>query len=254
MLLARLTRTTTTASSSSRLIRPSASFVNTNFALSQASVHLRKRQTAAMTTSIGEVAKDVTVSNKRIMQTIMDDHKMINQAYDEIISATDNDGRTRARNHFVWEVARHSVAEELIIYPKFELLGELGKQMAAKDRAEHQEVKETLSSYESMKPDHPDFIDTATKLIEHLREHIKGEEQHDLPALEAQLTADESASLTREFNRMKMLAPSQTHEWTGSQGGWFQTAAGLVMAPIDHVGDLFRKFPHKTISPNPSTK
>jgi hypothetical protein len=29
---------------------------------------------------------------------------------------------------------------------------------------------------------------------------------------------------------------------------------GLLAAPIDHIADLFRKFPNETISPNPSMK
>jgi hypothetical protein len=27
-----------------------------------------------------------------------------------------------------------------------------------------------------------------------------------------------------------------------------------LTAPIDHLGDIFRKFPDETVSPNPSTK
>lgn len=105
-----------------------------------------------------------------------------------------------------------------------------------------------------MKPNHPEFMRTVTQLVDNLKEHIKGEEEHDLPALEAQLSAEESAQITRSFDRMKILAPTRSHAWAGSEGGLFETAAGLLAAPIDHIADMLRKQPDHSISPNPSTK
>lgn len=246
MLLHRLTRTT----ASSRLFRPSTSFVNhNNFALSQSS--LRLRAMAAMSSTV----KDATVSDELISHAIIDDHRKIIEAYNQILSAPDDDGRTRWQNNFVWELARHSVAEELVLYPEFEKhLGEKGKEMAAQDRAEHQQVKEVLKHFESMKSTHPDFISTVTELVDNLKKHIEGEEQHDLPALENVLSPQQSASISRAFDRRKIFAPSRAHAWAGSEGGAFETVAGLFAAPIDHLADMLRKQPDHTISPNPSTK
>jgi hypothetical protein len=44
-------------------------------------------------------------------------------------------------NYFRWELARHSLAEELLLYPAFEeYLGPEGKKIADEDRADHKEV------------------------------------------------------------------------------------------------------------------
>lgn len=44
-------------------------------------------------------------------------------------------------NEFRWELARHSVGEELVVYPTMEkCLGAEGKRIADTDRAQHQEV------------------------------------------------------------------------------------------------------------------
>ena len=73
--------------------------------------------------------------------TIKKDHREIEEYYNNIINATDNDTVARWQNQFTWELARHSIAEELIVYPQFEkCLGGTGKEMAEKDRAEHQIV------------------------------------------------------------------------------------------------------------------
>jgi hemerythrin superfamily protein len=82
-----------------------------------------------------------------ITQAIKEDHREIETYYNNILNAKDNDEATRWQNQFVWELARHSIAEEIVVYPAFaKVLGEAGQQMADKDRAEHQTVRATSSS------------------------------------------------------------------------------------------------------------
>jgi hemerythrin superfamily protein len=77
-----------------------------------------------------------------ISDAIKKDHREIEEYYQNILNASDNDTATRWQNQFVWELARHSIAEELVVYPAFEKnLGDKGHQMAEKDRAEHQTVR-----------------------------------------------------------------------------------------------------------------
>jgi len=86
-----------------------------------------------------------------------------------------------------------------------------------------------------------------------LSQHIKEEETDDLPALDAQLNAEDAESLATSFRRTKAFVPSRSHPSAPSKPP-FETVAGLLAAPIDHLGDMLRKFPDETISPNPSTK
>ena len=73
---------------------------------------------------------------------ITKDHRELEQYYNEIINnPNDHDHQDRYGNQFVWELTRHSVGEELIVYPAFEkYLGAEGKSMAESDRKEHHEV------------------------------------------------------------------------------------------------------------------
>ena len=86
-----------------------------------------------------------------------------------------------------------------------------------------------------------------------LNQHIKEEENDDLPALERAIRNDESESIARSFGRTKAFVPSRSHPDAPNKPP-FETVIGLMTAPIDHLGDLFRKFPDKKVSPNPSTK
>ena len=89
-----------------------------------------------------------------------------------------------------------------------------------------------------------------------LAEHIKEEEQDDLPALEKALSTSggkTSEDLAKSFDKTKAFVPSRSHPSAGEKPP-FEAVMGMMAAPIDHIGDMFRKFPDKKISPNPSTK
>lgn len=77
-----------------------------------------------------------------ISDVIKKDHQEIKKYAENIRTATDDDSRTRWQNQFVWELARHSIGEELVVYPAFaKHLGDRGQSMADKDREEHQSVR-----------------------------------------------------------------------------------------------------------------
>lgn len=83
--------------------------------------------------------------NIAAMSTISDvitkDHRELEQYYNEIINSNDHDHQERFGNQFTWELARHSVAEELLVYPAFEKhMGDKGHKMAESDRKEHHRV------------------------------------------------------------------------------------------------------------------
>jgi hemerythrin superfamily protein len=76
-----------------------------------------------------------------ISETITSDHRELEKYYKEIINTDDVDHQARYGNQFTWELARHSVAEELLVYPAMEkYLGEEGKQHAESDRKQHHQV------------------------------------------------------------------------------------------------------------------
>nr|CEG05016.1 unnamed protein product [Fusarium clavum] len=191
-----------------------------------------------------------------ISDAITKDHRELKDYYNEVVNSTDLDHQERYGNQFTWELARHSVGEELIVYPAFEkYLGSKGKEMAEDDRKEHHRVKELLKEFQQMKPKEPDYIPKLKELWTVLSKHIEEEERSDLPTLEdaLQKQSGESESMAKTFGLTKAFVPSRSHPSAGEHPP-FETVMGLITAPIDHIADIFRKFPNKAISPNPSTK
>lgn len=78
----------------------------------------------------------------KVSDAIKTDHRELEQYYRIIINSTDPGEKTKYQNAFVWELARHSVGEELVLYPAMErLMGAEGSKLAEKDRQEHQLVR-----------------------------------------------------------------------------------------------------------------
>lgn len=89
-----------------------------------------------------------------ISRAVIEDHRELEQFYNEVVSNGGNaDHQQRYGNQFVWELARHSVGEELVLYPAMERhLGAKGKEMADHDRKEHHEVGASLIDWGSTHP------------------------------------------------------------------------------------------------------
>lgn len=85
-------------------------------------------------------------ANSTISEAITKDHRELERYYKEIVNNPDDiDHQTRYGNQFTWELARHSVAEELLVYPAFEkYMGPLGHDHAERDRKHHHEVMQLV--------------------------------------------------------------------------------------------------------------
>jgi hypothetical protein len=76
-----------------------------------------------------------------VSDTIKHDHRKLEEYYNNILAAKDYNTKSRWQNQFVWELARHSIAEELVVYPAIEKhIGTYRKEIAERDCQEHQVV------------------------------------------------------------------------------------------------------------------
>jgi hypothetical protein len=83
---------------------------------------------------------------------------------------------------------------------------------------------------------------TIKTLYKDLAQHIKEEEQDDLPKLEEALAEGDSRALANSFERTKKFVPTRSHPNAPDKPP-FETAIGLMTAPLDKLMDAFRKFP-----------
>ncbi|KGO75578.1 hypothetical protein PITC_098610 [Penicillium italicum] len=181
-------------------------------------------------------------AHSRILPAIKHDHLELESHSNKILSSTDPDEQTRFQNQFTWELARHLIGEELVVYPA--LIDSLpdGQGVADKNRLEHRGVKHQLKAFQGLSSTDPRFVPTLKGLMRDLGIHARHEEDVDLPRLEELLSKEESVELTKSLDRVKIFVPSRSHPLAPTEP-FFETAVGLLTAPIDFLADLFRKWP-----------
>ncbi|PIL27435.1 hypothetical protein GSI_10583 [Ganoderma sinense ZZ0214-1] len=78
---------------------------------------------------------------KTLTEVIKDDHEEMYEYHDQYERARrhgDVDAQARWIRQLTWEVARHAVGEEIVVYPLMEEhLGNKGRQLADHDREDH---------------------------------------------------------------------------------------------------------------------
>ncbi|KAI0071351.1 hypothetical protein K474DRAFT_1607084 [Panus rudis PR-1116 ss-1] len=142
-----------------------------------------------------------------------------------------------------WEIARHAVGEEIVVYPLMEQhLGDKGKQLADHDREEHIRVKEDLYKLEGMNAGTEEFDALLTKMMAQLHHHNDDEEIDDLPLLEPKIGEEGSKQAAQSFKQTKKFVPTRAHPAAPNQPP-METLAGFLAAPIDKLKDAFASFP-----------
>ncbi|OJJ35952.1 hypothetical protein ASPWEDRAFT_111675 [Aspergillus wentii DTO 134E9] len=176
-----------------------------------------------------------------ISDAVKYDHYKIEDAYHRILDSTTAEHRVKWQNQLTWEVACHSISEELVVYPALEKYLIVGKDIVDRDRAQHKLIRGHLYTFQSLNPNDRQFRGAVEELWSSLCQHFQAEEK-DIAALEEKIQPVESESIAVSFNRTKKFTPTRSHP-NAIYKPPFSNIAGLLAAPIDRLRDVFRSFP-----------
>jgi len=143
---------------------------------------------------------------------LVTDHQEMKDYFRELESATDAKTRRDVADKLTAEVARHSVAEEMYVYPAARKILPNGDQLIDEELREHAEVEELLKQWEGMDGDDPQFMTTFRQIRDGLLHHIDVEEEPKLfVELQQALSAEELQDLGEKITKAKKLAPTRPH-------------------------------------------
>ncbi|KAF8066626.1 hypothetical protein FPV67DRAFT_1417438 [Lyophyllum atratum] len=180
----------------------------------------------------------------KLIDAIKEDHREMCDYYKAYVeSSGDRDAQERWARLLTWEIVRHAIGEEIVVYPLIEsCLGELGAELTDQDRESHQFVKERLYRLEYMTPGSLEHAALLKEIMDHLSRHNRHEENEDLPLLEPILGKEASLIAASDFSRTKRFAPTRSHPAAPNEPP-FETLFSLMTAPLDKLKDAFAKFP-----------
>jgi len=133
------------------------------------------------------------------------------------------------------ELVRHSVAEEVAVYP--EVKRRVSEEEAERAKQEHAEAEKTMKALEKLSPDDPSFVHEMRKLMAEIRQHVTEEEGEMFPHMREIMTPDELVDLGKRVEAIKAMAPTRPHPSVPNDPGK-RLAAGPVAGLFDRLRDM----------------
>ena len=175
-----------------------------------------------------------------VIDVLEHDHREVEEMFAELESlrgASTDEARSRRKDvteQVTSELVRHSVAEEVIVYPQVE------KKVSAEEvehaRKEHAEAEETLQRLEKLDADDPAFDDELATLMDEIRHHIEDEEGEMFAHMREVIDEDELRSLGAKVEAFKKVAPTRPHPNVPNEPVP-RTAAGPAASLLDRMRD-----------------
>ena len=150
-----------------------------------------------------------------VIEILEHDHREVEEMFSELESlrgATGEEALSRRKDlaeQVVIELVRHSVAEEVIVYPRVE--SKVDAEEVEHAREEHKEAEKTMARLEKLDPEDPGFDEELAELMKEIRHHIEDEEQGMFAKMRATLDPDELRTLGTAVEAFKKIAPTRPH-------------------------------------------
>ena len=134
------------------------------------------------------------------------------------------------------ELVRHSVAEEMYVYPAMRKHLENGDEAVEHDIKEHKELETTMKSLEGVDGDSAEFDGLIAQLESILRDHVQDEENEQFPELRAKIPHDELVEMAAKVNTAKEVAPTRPHP-AAPNNQLFHKLVGPGVGLVDRLRD-----------------
>ncbi|MFJ6838484.1 hemerythrin domain-containing protein [Streptomyces sp. NPDC091209] len=147
-----------------------------------------------------------------VIAELTTDHREVDELFGKIeAQPVGHEQRRKLADELTIELVRHSVAEEMHLYPAVRKYVDGGDDIADKEIADHSQVEQHLKDLEGLRADDPQFNDLVAKLKFEVAEHVRDEENRLFPLLEAACTPEALNELGDKVRSAKKTAPTRPH-------------------------------------------
>jgi len=171
-----------------------------------------------------------------VVDALTQDHHEALDLLGRIGATTDAAERRDLADTVIAEVVRHSVAEEMYVYPAMSSHLSDGADTVAHDKDEHEGLERIMKDLEGVGGDDPRFDDLVTAMADALRHHASDEEAEQFPKLRAALDEATLVGLRRKVETAKKLAPTRPHP-DAPNAELFHKLAGPGVGLVDRLRD-----------------
>ncbi|HEY8300795.1 MAG TPA: hemerythrin domain-containing protein [Jatrophihabitans sp.] len=171
-----------------------------------------------------------------VVDVLTNDHREVLELIDTIEASAHADERRNIADTVIAEIVRHSIAEEMYVYPAMRDNLPDGQERVDHDVEEHQELEETLKKLEGVAGDDPDFAALVAETRSQLEHHASDEENEQFPLLREHLSSEQLEDLATKVELAKQIAPTRPHP-AAPHAELFHKAFGPGVGLIDKLRD-----------------
>jgi hemerythrin superfamily protein len=171
-----------------------------------------------------------------VVDELTADHREATAMLDEILTTTDPQTRRDMADTVITELVRHSVAEEMYVYPVIEETFPDGKKVVEHDIEEHKELERTMKELEALDATDARFTELVSELRKQLHHHATDEEDEQFPRLRTYVTREKLVQMREQVDRAKKLAPTRPHPGSPNSEV-FHKLVGPGVGLMDRVRD-----------------
>jgi hemerythrin superfamily protein len=171
-----------------------------------------------------------------VVDILTADHHDVLELIDSISSAGSPDESRDIADTVIAEIVRHSIAEEMYVYPAMKKHLPDGQSQVEHDIEEHQELEETLKKLERVSADDTEFVALVAEVRSQLSHHASDEENSQFPLLREHIPHDQLVELGRKVELAKQIAPTRPHP-NSPHSELFHKAFGPGVGLVDKLRD-----------------
>jgi hemerythrin superfamily protein len=171
-----------------------------------------------------------------VVDLLATDHREVTSLINEIRSSEDSGRRRDLADTMIAELVRHSVAEEMWVYPAMRDHVPDGSQAVEHDTKEHKELERTMKELEGVDAADPRFMALVGQLETILDDHIEDEETQQFPKLRAHLPREQLVELAGKVESSKKIAPTRPHP-AAPNAELFHKVVGPGVGLVDRLRD-----------------
>lgn len=160
-------------------------------------------------------------------------HREVDALFEQLekLAGSVSDEAESIAEQVVISLVKHSVAEEIYLYPAVREHVPGGDEIADHEVEEHEEAERTMKRLESLKPADSDFWPTVRELITEVRHHVHEEEDNLFPKLRLACSEEQLRELGKKVEQAEKVAPTRPHPSSPSEGATLAAlapGAGLI--------------------------
>jgi hemerythrin superfamily protein len=171
-----------------------------------------------------------------VVDLLTADHREATALLADIAATTDSAVRRDLADTLIAELVRHSVAEEMHVYPAMRQHLPDGEQAVEHDIEEHKELETLLKELEGLDALDSRFTEVLRQVETTLADHVADEEGTQFPQLRAALPQEELVTLAEKVHAAKKAAPTRPHP-ASPNAKLFHQLAGPGVGLVDRLRD-----------------